>query len=41
MSPSKILLGQFLIVLTIIVATLWGATQWVVNRAGFAGGHFL
>ncbi len=35
MSPSKILIGQFLIVLTIIVATLWGATQWVAHAFGY------
>jgi type IV secretion system protein VirD4 len=35
MSPSKILIGQFTIVLTIIVITLWGATQWVAAELGF------
>ena len=35
MSPSKILVGQFLIVLTIIVATMWGATQWVAHALGY------
>ena len=35
MSPSKILIGQFLIVLTIIVATMWGATQWVAHAFGY------
>jgi type IV secretion system protein VirD4 len=35
MSPSKILLGQFLVVLTIIVATMWGATQWVAHALGY------
>lgn len=35
MSPSKILIGQFLIVLTIIVATMWGATQWVAHSFGY------
>ncbi|WOR14387.1 conjugal transfer protein TraG [Hyphomonas sp. FCG-A18] len=35
MSPSKILIGQFTIVLTIIVLTLWGATQWVAAELGF------
>jgi len=28
MSPSKILIGQFIVVLLIIVTTVWGATQW-------------
>nr|WP_070959412.1 IncP-type conjugal transfer protein TraG [Hyphomonas sp. Mor2] len=31
MSPSKILVGQFFIVLSIIVATTWGATQWTAH----------
>ena len=35
MSPSRILIGQFLIVLTIIVATMWGATQWVAHAFGY------
>ena len=35
MSPSKILIGQFLIVLSIIVLTLWGATQWVAHELGY------
>jgi len=35
MSPSKILIGQFLIVLSIIVATMWVATQWVAHAFGY------
>ena len=35
MSPSKILIGQFLIVLSIIVLTMWGATQWVAHSLGY------
>lgn len=31
MSPSKILFGQFLIVLSIIVAAIWGSTQWTAQ----------
>lgn len=31
MSPSKILIGQFLIVLTIILIAIWGATQWTAH----------
>jgi len=27
MSPSRILIGQFLVVLTIIVLTMWGTTM--------------
>lgn len=35
MSPSKILIGQFLIVLSIIVSVMWGATQWVAHALGY------
>lgn len=35
MSPSKILVGQFLIVLTIIVLAIWGATQWTAHTLGY------
>jgi type IV secretion system protein VirD4 len=35
MSPSKILIGQFAIVLFIIILTMWGATQWVASELGF------
>ena len=35
MSPSKILIGQFLIVLSIVILTLWGATQWVAHELGY------
>ncbi|MEO1149550.1 MAG: conjugal transfer protein TraG [Pseudomonadota bacterium] len=38
MSPSKILIGQFLIVLSIIVLTMWGATQWVAHALGYQAG---
>ncbi|HBL93927.1 MAG TPA: conjugal transfer protein TraG [Hyphomonas sp.] len=38
MSPSKILIGQFLIVLTIIVLTMWGATQWTAYELGYQRG---
>lgn len=38
MSPSKILIGQFLIVLSIIVLTMWGATQWVAHELGYQAG---
>ena len=31
MSPSKILIGQFVVVLSIIVTTVWGATQWTAH----------
>lgn len=35
MSPSKILVGQFAVVLFIIMLTMWGATQWVAYELGF------
>lgn len=35
MSPSTILIGQFLIVLSIVILTLWGATQWVAHELGY------
>jgi type IV secretion system protein VirD4 len=38
MSPSRILIGQFLIVLTIIVLTMWGATQWTAHELGYQRG---
>lgn len=35
MSPSKILIGQFLIVLAIILVTIWGATQWTAHALDY------
>ena len=35
MSPSKILIGQFSIVLLIIVLTMWGATQYVAHTLAY------
>jgi type IV secretion system protein VirD4 len=35
MSPSKILIGQFLIVLSIIGLTMWISTQWVAHTLGY------
>jgi type IV secretion system protein VirD4 len=35
LSATKILWGQILIVLAIVLATLWGATQWTAWRLGF------
>ena len=35
MSPSKILIGQFLLVVCIIVLTMWSATQWVAHELGY------
>lgn len=50
MSPSKILIGQFLTVLAIILVAIWGATQWTAHQLdyqqrwddlGFIGKDFL
>ncbi len=35
MTPSKILIGQFCIVFTIIVFANWFATQWVANQLSY------
>lgn len=35
MSPSKILIGQFLVVLGIIVLAIWGATQWTAYSLSY------
>ena len=35
MSGTKILWGQILIVLTIVLTTTWAATQWTAWRLGF------
>lgn len=35
MSPSKILVGQFVIVLSIILAATWFATAWVAAELGY------
>jgi type IV secretion system protein VirD4 len=35
MSATKILWGQVLVVFTIVLATTWGATQWVAWKLGF------
>ena len=35
MSATKILWGQVLVVLAIILATTWGATQWVAWRLAY------
>ena len=34
MTPTKLLIGQFLIVLALIMLTVWGATQWVAHELG-------
>ncbi|MEL6860026.1 MAG: IncP-type conjugal transfer protein TraG [Pseudomonadota bacterium] len=35
MSPSKILVGQFIIVLSIIVTSIWSATQWAAHSLDY------
>jgi len=35
LSAAKILWGQILIVLTVVLAAIWGATQWTAWRLGF------
>jgi type IV secretory pathway TraG/TraD family ATPase VirD4 len=35
MSATKILWGQILIVFAIVLATVWGATQWTAWRLGY------
>ena len=35
MSATKILWGQLIVVLLIVLAAVWGATQWVAWRLGF------
>jgi len=35
MSATRILWGQILIVLAIVLATMWAATQWVAWKLGF------
>lgn len=35
MTPTKILIGQMLVVLTIIIAGVWAATQWAAAMLGY------
>ena len=35
MTATKILWGQILVVFTIVLATMWGATEWTAWRLGF------
>ena len=35
MSATKILWGQILVVLAIVVVCVWGATEWVAWRLAF------
>ena len=35
MTPTKVLVGQALLVFAIVIATLWFATQWAAARLGY------
>jgi type IV secretion system protein VirD4 len=35
MTPTKVLVGQVLVVFAIVIATLWFATQWVAMQLGY------
>src|SRR5690348_15579918 len=35
MTPTKVLVGQVLLVFAIVIATLWFATQWVAAQLGY------
>jgi len=35
MTPTKVLVGQVLLVFTIVIATLWFATQWAAAQLGY------
>ncbi len=38
MTPTKLLIGQIVIVFTIVIGTVWGATQWAAQQLGFQAG---
>ena len=35
MTPTKVLLGQIVIVFAIVLGTLWVATQWAAEQLGY------
>ena len=35
MTPTKILIGQILIVLGIVIASIWSATQWAACQLAY------
>ena len=37
MTQSKVLLGQALLVISIIILSVWGATQWAADQLEFQG----
>ncbi len=37
MTQSKVLLGQVLLVFSIIILSLWGATQWTADQFNYQG----
>ncbi|MDA4848849.1 conjugal transfer protein TraG [Hoeflea poritis] len=38
MSPTKLLIGQILIVFAIVIGTVWSATQWAAGQLAFQAG---
>ncbi len=38
MTPTKFLIGQILIVFTVVIATTWAATQWVAHMLDYQDG---
>ncbi len=38
MTPTKLIIGQILIVFAIVVGAVWGATQWAAGRLDFQAG---
>ncbi len=38
MTPTKLLIGQVLIVFTIVIGAVWGATQWAAGQLDFQAG---
>ncbi|WP_339725015.1 hypothetical protein, partial [uncultured Thalassospira sp.] len=35
MTPTKLLIGQILVVFTVIILGVWGATQWCADMLGY------
>ncbi len=38
MTPTKLLIGQIVLVFTIVIGTVWGATQWAAQQLAFQAG---
>lgn len=41
MTPTKLLVGQILVVLAIIIASIWIATQWAAASLGVQSRHLV